>query len=289
MIRVIREDPARHESVAGAPKHRQRIRRSGWCLVGQSNINAFGSPLFSPRVEVSVGYAGGLSHFATSGACPPRWRRTMARSAPPRWVRRRRRRTTKAVRRQRKRMMIPLASPTNILTRQRRSSAQSTSSSSTSAPTRRRRWPLTQCPSGRSCCRASRSCAGSRSSYSTRWSGGCSTLQASSRTTPTTSSCSPSCARASRRCASPSQGVVTSGGSAAGRASGRALPRLTRSLAALGPQSAPSRARGTASSGGIIHPSVHLPRSSAHPPAVRAVPPPAATCRLTLSLTVTQW
>ena len=212
----------------------------------------------------------------------------MARSAPPRWVRRRRRRTTKAVRRQRKRMMIPLASPTNILTRRRRSSAQSTSSSSTSAPTRRRRWPLTQCPSGRSCCRASRSHAGSRSSYSTRWSGGCSTLQASSRTTPTTSSCSPSCARASRRCASPSQGVVTSGGSAAGRASGRALPRLTRSLAALGPQSAPSRARGAASSGGIIHPSVPLPRSSPHPPAVRAVPAPAATCRLTLSLTVTQ-
>ena len=59
-------------------------------------------------------------------------------------------------------------------------------------------------------------------------------------------------------------------------------------LAALGPQSAPSRARGAASSGGIIHPSVPLPRSSAHPPAVRAVPPPAATCRLTLSLTVTQ-
>ena len=87
---------------------------------------------------------------------------------------------------------------------------------------------------------------------------------------------------------SPLTCVVSSGGSAAGRASGRALPRLTRSLAALGPQSAPSRARGAASSGGIIHPSVPLPRSSAHPPAVRAVPPPAATCRLTLSLTVTQ-
>ena len=87
---------------------------------------------------------------------------------------------------------------------------------------------------------------------------------------------------------SPLTCVVSSGGSAAGRASGRALPRLTRSLAALGPQSAPSRARGAASSGGIIHPSVPLPRSSAHPPAVRAVPPPAATCRLTLSLTVTR-
>ena len=34
VIRVIREGPARHGSVAGAPKHRQRIlsvRRSGWC------------------------------------------------------------------------------------------------------------------------------------------------------------------------------------------------------------------------------------------------------------------
>ena len=33
---------------------------------------------------------------------------------------------------------------------------QGSSSSSTSAPTRRRRWPVTQWPSGRSCCRASR-------------------------------------------------------------------------------------------------------------------------------------
>ena len=53
VIRVIREGPARHGSVAGAPKHRQRIlsvRRSGWCRnAGPQQWYGRGDPKYSRR------------------------------------------------------------------------------------------------------------------------------------------------------------------------------------------------------------------------------------------------